>query len=331
MTSGPDVLRVTARGEAPLLQPPDLEAFRAHNRAKDKRLVPKLMTGAQAIEKFVRDGQYLGFELYGSVRCPMTLTRDLIRSGKRGFSIAGQGVHEADLLLAAGLVERIDFTYIGMEVYGVSDIVRRACEPGGTVREIVEWSNGALTWRFKAASMGVPFLPTYSMLGTDTFRHSAAVAVECPFTHKPVALLPALILDVGFIHVARADEFGNCQIDGISGFAFEMARACKHLIVSAEEIVSTDRIRDQPDRTIIPYYLVDAVVHAPYGSWPGEMAGYYERDEEHYRAFIETSHSKEATDAYLREWVTGLSGHAELMEKVGTARLEKLRVKGGRR
>ncbi|MCL4234767.1 MAG: hypothetical protein KJ042_09625, partial [Deltaproteobacteria bacterium] len=156
------------------MQPPDLEAFRAHNRAKDKRLVPKLMTGSQAIEKFVRDGQYLGFELYGSVRCPMTLTRDLIRSGKRGFSIAGQGVHEADLLLAAGLVERIDFTYIGMEVYGVSDIVRRACEAGGAVREIVEWSNGALTWRFKAASMGVPFLPTYSMLGTDTFRHSAA-------------------------------------------------------------------------------------------------------------------------------------------------------------
>lgn len=327
MVTFPDTIAVVAKGEAPLFQPPDLEAFRAHNRAKDKRLVTKLMTGAQAVERFVRDGQYLGFELYGSVRCPMSLTRDLIRSGKKGFSIAGQGVHEADLLLAAGLVERIDFTYIGMEVYGVSPIVRRACESGGPVKSIVEWSNGALTWRFKAASMGVPFIPTYSMLGTDTFKHSSAVAIQCPYTQKPVALLPALILDVGFIHVARADEYGNCQIDGISGFAFEMARACKTLIVSAEEIVSTEAIRRKPERTVIPYYLVDAVVHAPFGSWPGEMAGYYERDEPHYRSFIKTAEKKEDTDAYLKEWVWDVPGHSELMEKVGTAHLESLRVR----
>ncbi len=88
---------------------------------------------------------------------------------------------------------------------------------------------------------------------------------------------------LGFIHVNRADIHGNCQIDGISGFAFEMSRACKNLIISAEEIVDTKEIREHPDRTIIPYYLVDAVVHAPYGSWPGEMAGMYERDEPHYK------------------------------------------------
>jgi len=318
---------ITAEGKSRLINAPDLDAFRAHNRGKNKALTDKLMTEEQAVERFVRDGQYIGIELYGTVRCPMSLVRSLIRSGRKGFSMAGQGVHEADLLLAAGVIERLDFTYIGQEVYGVSSIVRRACEPGGTVKEIVEWTNGSLSWRFKAAAMGVPFLPTFSSLGTDTFNYSAAKAIECPFTGKTVALLPALILDVGFIHVARADRHGNCQIDGIAGFAAEMARASKVLVISAEEIVSTEEIRRQPDRTIIPYYLVDAVVRAPFGSWPGEMAGYYERDEPHYRSFIDASQTKEATDAYMKEWLYDVPDHAALLEKVGRRRLDALRVR----
>ncbi len=320
---------IVAEGRAPLINPPDLDAFRALNRAKNKALTDKLMSEEEAVERFVSDGQYLGFELYGTVRCPMSLTRALVRSGKKGFSIAGQGVHETDLLLAADRVERIDYTYIGLEVYGVSNITRRACEAGGPVKTVVEWSNAALTWRFKAAAMGVPFLPTFSILGTDTFGYSAAKAIECPFTGKTVALLPALILDVGFIHVSRADRHGNCQIDGISGFAFEMARASKTLIISAEEIVETSEIREHPDRTIIPYFLVDAVVHAPYGSWPGEMAGAYERDEEHYRGFVEASKTAEDTAAYMKEWVFDLPDHASLLDKIGRERLASFHVEKG--
>jgi len=320
---------LVAEGRAPLIQPPDIDGFRAHNRNKDKTLKDKLMTDEEAVSRFVDEGSYLGFELYGTVRCPMSLVRALIRSGMTGFGMAGQGVYESDLLLSSGIIEALDFTYIGMEVYGVSAVVRRACEPGGPVKRIVEWSNGALTWRFKAASMGVPFLPTRSMLGTDTFEHSAAKAVECPFTGMKVALLPALIVDTGFIHVSRADRHGNCQIDGISGFAFEMARASRNLVVSAEEIVDTDEIRDAPDRTIIPYYLVDAVVHAPFGSWPGEMAGCYERDEEHYRMFVEASKTEQKTRGYLQEWVYGVNNHAELIDKVGRNRLQGLRVDRG--
>ncbi len=315
------------QGIMPMLQPVDLEEFRALNRNKSKALVDKLMTEEQAVEKFVEDGQYLGVELYGSVRAPMSLTRAIVRSGKKHFRLAGQGVHESDLLMAADLVEHIDFTYMGQEVYGVSSITRRACEPGGPVKTIVEWSNGAISWRFKAAAMGVPFVPTYSMLGTDTLKYSAAKVIECPFTKKPVALLPALILDVGFIHVSRADKHGNCQIDGISGFAFEMARASKRLIVSAEEIVDVGEIRERPDKTIIPYYLVDGVVHAPFGSWPGEMAGAYERDEEHYKNFIKLSKSKEDTDAYMKQWVYDLPDHKALLDKIGADKLQSLRIK----
>lgn len=318
---------IIQEGEGSLIQSPDLEEFRQFNRAKPKALIDKTMDGSKAIEMFVRNGDYIGFELYGTVRCPMALTRALIRSGFKNFRMAGQGVHETDLLLTANMIKEIDFTYIGMEVYGVSSCVRRAIE-SGFVTNVVEWSNAALTWRFKAAAMGVPFIPTKSMLGTDTLRRSSAKVVRCPFTGDKVALLPALVLDVGFIHVSRADKYGNCQIDGISGFAFEMARACKRLIVSCEEIVEPEQIRAHPDRTIIPYYLVDAVVHHPYGSWPGEMAGYYERDEEHYRMFIEKQKTEEGANEYLKEWVNDLPDHDALIKKVGTDRLESLNVGG---
>jgi glutaconate CoA-transferase, subunit A len=314
---------IIEEGEASLIQPIDLDGFREHNRKKSKALIDKTMTEKEVIDKYVKDGDYLGFELYGTVRCPMSLTRELVRSGKKDFRIVGQGVHELDLMFGADLVREIDFTYISLEVYGISDNMRRRVE-SGAVTKIVEWSNAAITWRFKAASMGIPFVPARSMLGTDTMKKSSAKVIECPFTHQKVALLPALFVDVGFIHVNRADIHGNCQIDGISGFAFEMSRACKHLIISTEKIVSTDEIREHPDRTIIPYYLVDAVVHAPYGSWPGEMSGMYERDDTHYKMFIEKQKTQEGMDEYLKEWVYGLPDHQALVDKVGKNRLQEL-------
>ncbi len=312
-------------GMRTLIKPPDPEALRAVNRARSKALVDKRMTEKEAIARFVADGDYIGIELYGTVRCPMSLTRALIRSGKKGFDLAGQGVHEADLLLAAGVIERIDCTYIGQEVYGVSPILRREVE-SGRIKEVVEWSNGAITWRFKAAAMGLPFLPTYSMLGSDTFNYSAGKVIDDPFTGRPVALLPALTLDVGFIHVSRADIYGNCQVDGVSGFAAEMARASKKLIVSTEEIVDSDVLRAQPERTIIPWYNVDALVLAPFGSWPGEMTGCYERDEDHYRMFLEKAKTPEGTQQYMDEWVHDLPDHQALLEKIGDDRLAAVRI-----
>ena len=322
-------MKVIAAGQGELLQPPDLDAFREWNRRKTKALVDKRMSEQEAISLFVPDGGYIGTELYGTVRAPMSLTRELIRQGKQGLRVAGQGVMELDLIVAAGLVEAMDFTYLGLEVYGVSNAFRRAAE-SGQISKLVEWSNGALTWRFKAASMGVPFLPIRTMLGTDTFAYSAAKAVECPFTGDPVCLIPALILDVGLIHVHRADVHGNAQIDGISGFAFEMSRACKRLIVSAEKIVPTEEIRRFPDRTIIPYYLVDAVVEAPFGSYPGEMCYVYERDEAQIQEWVQESKTAEGAKAYLDKYVHGVRDHSQYLELIGSERLARVRsdVKG---
>jgi acyl CoA:acetate/3-ketoacid CoA transferase alpha subunit len=318
-------MEILKSGVGPMLQPPDLDAFREWNRRKPKGLLDKRMSESEAIHRFVNDGDYLGTELYGSVRAPMSLVRELIRQGRKGLRVAGQSVLEIDLLLGASMVTATDFTYIGLELYGVSSVLRREVE-AGNLKQIVEWSNAGLAWRFKAAAMGVPFLPMRSMLGTDTFNYSAAKVVECPFTGKPIGLVPALILDVGLIHVHRADKHGNAQIDGISGFAYEMSRACRRLILSAEEIVDTEVIRSQPDRTIIPYYLVDAVVAAPFGSHPGEMCYVYERDEPGIREWVEASKTAEGTRQYLDRYVYGPADHAAYLEVIGQTRLAELRA-----
>jgi glutaconate CoA-transferase, subunit A len=317
-------MHVLESGQGELIQPPDLEAFREWNRIqKPHKLVDKLMTEQEAVSRFVFDGCYIGTELYGTVRCPMSLVREVIRQGKKDLSVCGQGVLELDLWLAAGLIKKLDITYIGLEVYGVSSALRRAVE-SGQVESCVEWSNGAISWRMKAASMGVPFIPVRSMLGTDTLRYSAAKVVADPFTGIKVCLLPALILDVALIHVHRADRYGNAQIEGIRGFAFEMARACKRLIISTEEIVPTEVIRQQPDQTIIPYFLVDAVVHAPFGSYPGEMAYVYCRDEPAIHEWVEASRDPETAQAYLEKYVYQVANHFEYLELIGRQRLEQV-------
>jgi glutaconate CoA-transferase subunit A len=321
-----EIMKVISSGIGELIQPPDINAFREWNRMqKSKALIDKRMSEYEAISKYLKDGHYIGIELYGTVRAPMSLTREVIRQGYKNLNCAGQGVYESDLLAAANVVKKLDWTYIGFEVYGLSNSARRAVERG-FVEKVVEWSNAALAWRFKAASMGIPFIPARVMLGTDTYKYSAAKTVECPYTGEKICLLPALILDVGFIHVHRADKYGNCQIDGISGFAAEMARASKRLIISTERIVDTDVIRSQPDRTIIPYYLVDAVIEAPFGSHPGEMTGLYERDEEHIKNYAKDSKDELLVKNYLNKWIYDAKNHKDYLELVGKARLNDLRI-----
>ena len=318
-------MNILKEGSGELIQPPDLEGFRAWNRAhKSRKLTSKLMTEQEAIAKYVTDGCYIGTELYGTVRCPMSLAREVVRQSPKNLRVAGQGVLELDFWLAAGLVETLDLTYIGLEVYGVSHPLRRAVE-SGQIKTVVEWSNAAITARLKAAAMGVPFLPIRSMMGTDTFKHSAAKVVEDPFTGQPICLVPALILDVGLIHVHRADCYGNAQIDGISGFAFELARASKRLIISAEEIVDSEVIRQQPDRTLIPYFLVDAVVHAPFGSHPGEMAYCYGRDEAGISEWAKAAKTEAGAAAYFEQYVFDVPDHAAYLDMIGDQRLAPMR------
>ena len=309
-------MEVLESGRGELFLPPDPTADREWLRKnKSWALKNKVMDEKEAIERFVHDGDYLGTELYGTVRCPMSLAREIVRQGKKNLRVAGQGIMEIELLIAAGLVDKIDLTYLGYEVLGLSYVLRRETESGRL--QVVEWSNAALAWRLKAAAMGVPFLPVRSMLGSDTFNYSAAKMVECPFTGEKLCLLPATMLDVGLIHVHRCDVYGNAQLDGISGFAFELARASRRLIISTEEIISTDEIRKYPERTIIPYCLVDAVVEAPFGSHPGEMYYLYWRDEEHLKQYLEASRDPQTTEEYLNKYIYGVKSNREYLELIG--------------
>lgn len=318
--SAPTAVRLTG----PFLQPPDTDAFRAHNRDR-KTLTPspKIVDEHQAVKRFIKDGDYVGFELYGTVRCPLSVVREMIRQRKRRLRVLGQGLMDVDFLLAAKLVSALDLTYVGYEAYGLSPVLRRAVEKDGV--QVREWSNGALAWRLKAAAMGVPFLPARSMLGSDTLKSSSISTMRDPYTGIQVALLPALHPDCAVIHVHRADVNGNCQIDGITGFAAELARAAKRVIVTAEEIVGEEVIRKSPERTIIPFYEVDAVVHAPYGAHPGETCGLYKRDEAAIRDWLGAIADEAGTKAYLDKWVSGVPDHAAYRKRVGRDRLEGLR------
>mgnify|MGYP000636772178 CR=1 FL=1 len=323
-------MEVIEEGIEPLLQPIDIEGFREHMRSKlATSLRDKVMSEKEAVEKFVSDGDYIGFELYGTVRAPLSIAREIVRQGKKNLRLAGQGLQDVDFLLAADLVVSMDITYVGYEVYGLSPILRRATESGKV--KAVEWSNGAMAWRFKATAMGVPFIPVRSMIGSDTLKHSAAKVVKDPFTGMPINLLPALILDVGVIHVHRCDPLGNAQIEGISGFGMEMARASKKLIISTEEIIPVEETKKNPDKVAIPYFLVDAVVEAPFGSHPGEMVYRYARDEEHIRKYIEMIKTEEGTKEYLEEYIYSVPDHEAYLEKIGRDRLKRLQEEAMRR
>jgi glutaconate CoA-transferase subunit A len=190
---------------------------------------------------------------------------------------------------------------------------------------MTEWSNATLGWRYKAAAMGVPFLPARSVLGTDTFRHSAGKEITCPFTGERLFAVPALFPDVGVIHVHRADMYGNAQVDGIGIADYDLARACKRLILTTEHIVSTEAIRTNPCQTFIPYWLVDAVCGVRYGSYPGNMPYEYYSDEQHLAEWLEAERDDDSLAAFMDKYIYGTHDFSEYLElKGGEQRMRQL-------
>ena len=174
--------------------------------------------------------------------------------------------------------------------------------------------------------MGLPFIPTRTMLGTDTLKHSSAAVIEDPFSKKPITLVPAAYPDVAFIHVHRCDIFGNAQIDGALIMDYELARCARRLILTTEQIVDTELIRQKPWRTVIPAFFVDAVVEVPFGSHPCEMPALYDFDEDHIAEWLELSRSDEGVEQYLQRYVHDVPDFANYLEKVGgKPRLEYLK------
>jgi glutaconate CoA-transferase subunit A len=183
-----------------------------------------------------------------------------------------------------------------------------------------------LALRFKAAAMGVPFLPVRSMLGTDTLRHSAARVVSCPFTGEKVVLIPAVYPDVAAIHVHEADRYGNCRIRGTTVADLDLARAAKRLIITCERLIPSDDIRQDPSRTVIPFFCVDAVCEVPYGSYPGNMPYEYFSDEDHIRQWLAAEKDVEDFRAFLQKYIFGVNDFVAYWQLCGgLSRMQELR------
>ena len=163
-------------------------------------------------------------------------------------------------------------------------------------------------------------MPVRTMLGTDTIKHSSARVIEDPWSGKPIGLVPACYPDVALFHVHRCDRFGNAQIDGIMVEDFELARAARRLIITTEEIIAHEEIQLQPWRTLIPFYLVDAVIEVPFGAHPTEMPVMYYFDEEHIAHWLDVSKTAQGTREYFEKYVFDVPDFDTYLEKVGGLR-----------
>jgi acyl CoA:acetate/3-ketoacid CoA transferase alpha subunit len=291
---------------------------------KARSLEDKTMTVKEAVEKFIPDGSYIFFGFFGA-RVPMASLYEIIRQRKKNLDAGRGGLYDLDILIASGCVKRLDRGYGGgFEVLGLSSVFRRAVANGQL--KVIEWSNTAFNWRLKAGAMGIPFIPIRTMLGTDTFKHSAARIVRCPYTSMKICIVPACNPDVAMIHVNRCDKYGNAQIDGITILDLEAAKASRRVILTTERIVDSDRIRNEPWRTCIPHFYVDAVVEVPWGAHPSNMPGEYYIDEELFNEWITKSKTTEGAEVFLNKYVYGVKDFDEYLEIAGgIKKLEHLR------
>ncbi len=287
----------------------------------------KIMTLADAVHEFVKDGSSVA---YGAIagREPMAVSYELVRQKKRDLThVTDTTIDAAEILIAGGCLRKVECAYIWIGVVGSGHNYRRAVEKGiPSYLETEEYSNYGCSMRFMAAAMGLPYMPTKSLLGSDIITHNPNIkVVEDPYGSGPLALVPAAQPDVAFIHVQRADKAGNAQIWGMLGNDDNMARAAKKVVITCEEIISTDEIRKIPNMTAIPSYCVDAVVELPFASHPLPVAGYYWMDIPFRRDIVNASKTREGIIQWMDEWIHGVKDHKTYQQKLGLDRVQKLR------
>ncbi len=313
-------------GTRRLFTNPDADDAREYFRHKSRKMVSKVTTVKEAISSLVKDGDYLGVGGFGTNRIPAALLHEIVRQKKKDLGFSGHtSTHDMQILISGKCINRCDIAYIiGLEARGLSKASRKAFENGEV--EPTEWTNAALAWRYKAAAMGLSFIPARNMFGTDTIKYSAAVEMPCPFTGQKYVALPALYPDVALIHVHRSDIYGNAQFDGIAVSDIDLARAAKKLIISTERLISNEIVRQKPDQTAIPYYLVDAVIEVPYGAYPANMPYEYFSDEDHLKEWLAAEKDPETFEAFLQKNIYGVEDHWGYLEaNGGTKKLQALR------
>jgi glutaconate CoA-transferase subunit A len=293
----------------------------------------------EAIEEFVHEGDVVFIGGYFA-RTASSAIHEITRQKKRDLTIVRSNFSEdADLLIGTGCVSRVFMGAYAVGIgMGISRVLRRAVEKGIPRRiEIEDYTNLSLPMMLLAGAMGIPFLPVRDMQGTDLLNYSSFLKggkykrIECPFTGEKLIAVPALKPDIAIVHVQQADAMGNAQIWGIGGDCKYGSRASRKVIVTTERIVDRETIGKDPDRTIIPSFMVNAVVEDPWGSHPYYVPGFYDQDQKFRDMYFEASSTVEGFEDFTDEWVYGVKDRAEYIDhytsKYGHERLEVLKAK----
>jgi glutaconate CoA-transferase subunit A len=259
---------------------------------------------------------------------PFAAGHEIIRQKKRGLTLIGP-ISDIlfDQLIGAGCVEKVIAAWVGNVMMGSAYNLRRAVEQDGM--KVFNMTNFSLALALQGGAMGVPFIPTRTALGTDTAKgNHFFYQIFSPFEPKEsLWAVRALNPDVTIVHVQRADAEGNAHTWGNFGVMIEGVRAAKRVIVVAEEIVKPEVIASDPNRTMIPGFLVNAVVECSYGAHPSPVQGYYSRDNDSFREYHEQTKAKAESEAWLESWVYGVADREQYLEKLGLDRVEALGVK----
>ena len=285
----------------------------------------KICTLNEAVSRFVHDGDSIYLAGFTHL-IPFAAGHEIIRQGRKNLTLARATpdlIYEQ--MIAADCARKVIFSYMGNPGVGSLRAVRAALEAGSLEWE--EYSHFGMISRLQAGATGLPFMPMKQTAAVDLERSNPNIRrVVDPYSGQEVIVVPPLNPDVAVIHVQRADARGNAHLWGILGEQKEAAFAAKHVILTAEEIVDEAVIRSDPNRTLIPEFIVDAVCHVPYAAHPSYTQGYYDRDNSFYLDWDKISETPESLRAYLDEWVYGVKDRAEYWEKLGTEAHKRLSV-----
>lgn len=288
----------------------------------------KIHTMREAISQLVPDGASVALGLQLEQMIPFAAGHEIIRQKKRGLTLIGP-ISDIlfDKMIGAGCVEEVIAAWVGNVMMGSAYNFRRAVEQDGM--KVFNMTNFTIALALQAGAMDVPFLPTRTALGSDvTKSNHFFYQIFSPFEPKEsLWAVRALNPDVTIVHVQRADAAGNAHCWGNFGVMIEAVRAAKRVIVVAEEIVEPDVIASDPNRTVIPGFLVNAVVECRYGAHPSPVQGYYKRDDAFFRQYHEQTKTKSDSDAWLERWVYGVADRRAYMNQLGACRVDDLAVK----
>ena len=281
-----------------------------------------------AIAELVPGGSSVALGLQLEQMIPFSAGHEMIRQRKRDLRLIGP-ISDClfDQLIGAGCVKDIVAAWVGNVMMGQAYNFRRAAE-AGEIR-VFNMTNFTIALGLQAGAMGVPFLPTRTAMGSDVPKgNHFFYQIISPFEPKETLLaVRAIVPDVAIVNVQRADAEGNAHCWGNFGVMLEAVRAAKKVIVVAEEIVDAEVIASDPNRTVIPGFLVSAVVHEPFGAHPSPVQGYYSRDNEFFRAYHAETKTPEDFASWRSRWVDGVGDRGEYLEILGGARVDELRVK----